>query len=51
VDVTLLRAGEKSTQLFPGNAGEDKLLFRSNWQGNRAVERQEKAQRAKPLVK
>jgi hypothetical protein len=39
VDITLLPMGQQSTQFFPGNADEAKLLFRSTWQGRRSVEK------------
>jgi len=39
VDITLLPTGQQSTQFFPGNADEAKLLFRSTWQGRRSVEK------------
>ena len=39
VDLTLFPAGQKSKQFFPGNADEANLLFRSEWQGRRAVEK------------
>lgn len=39
VDITLLPNGQKSTQFFPGDADEAKLLFRSEWQGRQAVEK------------
>lgn len=39
VDITLLPKGQQSTQFFPGNADEAKLLFRSSWQGRRSVEK------------
>ena len=31
--------GQQSTQFFPGNADEAKLLFRSAWQGRQSVEK------------
>jgi hypothetical protein len=39
VDITLMPTGQKSTQFFPGDADEAKLLFRSEYQGRRAVEK------------
>jgi OmpA family protein len=39
VDITLLPTGQQSTQFFPGDADEAKLLFRSEWQGRRSVEK------------
>ena len=39
VDVTLLPTGQQSTQFFPGGADDAKLLFRSDWQGRRLIEK------------
>jgi outer membrane protein OmpA-like peptidoglycan-associated protein len=39
VDIRLLPTKQNSTQFFPGNADEAKLLFRSKWQGRRSVEK------------
>lgn len=39
VDITLLPTGQKSTQFFPGDADEAKLLFKSDHQSRRAVEK------------
>jgi hypothetical protein len=41
VDITLLPTGQKSTQFYPGNADEARLLFQSEWQARRAVEKAE----------
>jgi len=37
VDVTLLPTKQNSTQFYPGNADEAKMLFQSEWQGRRSV--------------
>jgi len=39
VDITLLPTGQQSSQFFPGDVDESKLLFRSTWQGRRSVEK------------
>jgi hypothetical protein len=39
VDITLLPAGQQSTQFFPGDAPEAKMLFRTGWQSRRSVEK------------
>jgi len=39
VDVTLLPTGQKSTQFFPADAEDAKLMFQSNWQSRRAIEK------------
>lgn len=39
VDITLLPTGQKSTQFFPGETDDAKLIFRSDWQSRQAVER------------
>jgi hypothetical protein len=48
VDITLLPTGQRSTQFFPGDADEAKLLFRSEWQGRRAVEKAGEGTAAQP---
>lgn len=50
VDITLLPKGQKSTQFFPGDADEAKLLFRSEWQGRRSVEKAGEGTTSQPLV-
>jgi hypothetical protein len=39
VDVTLLFTGQKSTQFFPADAEDAKLMFQSNWQSRHAIEK------------
>ncbi len=39
VDITLMPAGQKSTQFFPSDAGEAKMLLRSQWQSRQVVEK------------
>lgn len=39
VDVTLLPTGQKSTQFFPADADDAKLMFSSGWQNRRAIEK------------
>jgi len=41
VDITFLPSGQKSTQFFPGDADDAKLLFKSEWQGRRSIEKAE----------
>lgn len=41
VDVTLLPTGQKSSQFFPGDAEDAKLMLSSSWQNRRAVEKAE----------
>ena len=51
VDITLLPSGQKSTQFFPGNADEAKLLFRSEWPSRRSVEKAGEAVASQPSAK
>lgn len=39
VDITLLPTGQKSSQYFPGYAEEARVLFQSEWQPRRVVEK------------
>lgn len=39
VDITLLPTGQKSTQFFPGDVGEAKLLYNRNWPSRQSVEK------------
>jgi len=41
VDVTLLPTGQKSAQFFPADAEDAKLIFSSQWQNRRAIEKAE----------
>jgi OmpA family protein len=50
VDVTLLPTGQKSSQFFPGNADDAKLLFRSEWQGRRSIEKAGEGTVSEPKV-
>jgi len=50
VDITLLPTGQKSTQFFPGDAVDAKLLFRSEWQGRRSVEKAGELSATEPAV-
>jgi len=51
VDITLLPMGKQSTQFFPGDAEEAKILFRSKWQRRQLVEKAGEVQEPRPLIK
>lgn len=50
VDITLLPAGQQSTQFFPGDAAEAKMLFRTGWQSRRLVEKAGEVSELQPSV-
>lgn len=50
VDITLLPTGQKSTQFFPGDVGEAKLLYRSDWPSRQLVEKAAEGTATQPLV-
>ncbi len=51
VDITLLPMGQQSTQFFPGDAEEAKMLFRSNWQSRQLVEKASEVQEPQPSIR
>ena len=50
VDITLLPVGQQSTQFFPGDAREAKMLFQSGWQSRRLVEKAADVQEWQPTI-
>ena len=48
VDIMLLPTGQRSTQFFPGDADDARLLFQSEWQGRRSIEKAGEGPAAEP---
>jgi hypothetical protein len=50
VDISLLPAGQTSTQFFPGDATDATLIFHSRWQNRRTIEEAEETTQIAPTT-